>query len=79
MTNAIQQSSKMARAGDMRGAQAMAKCWGKKMKANITTEEQVMNYHQFSEAMNPAYKMIQQTNTAQRIEDMQNCEEEGEE
>lgn len=34
-TNAIQQSSKIARAGDLRGAQSIAKGWNRKMRNNI--------------------------------------------
>jgi len=37
--NCIQQSANMARAGNTRFAQAYAKNWGRKMKANAQTEE----------------------------------------
>lgn len=58
MQNAIQQHSKMARGGDFRGAQAMAKCWDRKLRTNIKNEDEIDNYQQFKSAMNPSYNMI---------------------
>jgi len=39
--NAIQQSSKIARAGDLKQAQVIAKTWNRKMRDNITSEAQL--------------------------------------
>lgn len=39
-TNAIQQSCKVARAGDLKQAQVIAKTWNRKMRNNIQNEGQ---------------------------------------
>jgi len=43
-SNAIQQSSKVARGGNLKQAQVIAKTWNRKMRSNIRTEEQMQNY-----------------------------------
>jgi len=47
--NAIQQSSKMAKKGNMREAQAYAKNWNRKMRANINSEEQVEHFNNYNQ------------------------------
>lgn len=41
MRNCVQQSAQVARDGDMRKAQVIAKQWNRKMRDNIESEEQI--------------------------------------
>lgn len=66
MINAIQQSSKLAKAGALREAQALAKCWGRKMKANITTSAQVKTFKEFDSAISGTYNMIKAESEKQK-------------
>ena len=58
--NAIQQSSKMAKRGDMREAQAYAKNWNRKMRSNINTGEQLEQYQNYNNNFGGVYNMIQE-------------------
>ena len=57
-SNAIQQSSKLAKRGEMRGAQAYAKSWKRKMRGQISNEEQAMNYQNYNKHFGDVYNMI---------------------
>lgn len=67
--NCIQQSSKMAREGNFRQAQSHAKIWGRQMKANIKSEEEVANYKQFNNAWGGAYNMMAQKHVEEECEE----------
>mmetsp|Transcript_24445 Transcript_24445/g.24031 ORF Transcript_24445/g.24031 Transcript_24445/m.24031 type:complete len:292 (+) Transcript_24445:1053-1928(+) len=47
-TNAVQQSSKMVKEGQLRGAQSYAKVWNRKMKNQMQDEAQVNQYMKFN-------------------------------
>eukprot|EP00347_Sterkiella_histriomuscorum_P012379 403368807 len=57
-TNAIQQSSKLAKRGQMREAQAIAKTWKRQMRGNVQSEEQAVQYQQFNKHFGEVYDMI---------------------
>ena len=57
-TNAIQQSSKLAKAGQMREAQAYAKSWNRRMRSQMNNEEQVKDYQNYNKHFGEVYKMI---------------------
>jgi hypothetical protein len=56
MRNCVQQSAKMARHGDTRQAQSMAKAWNRKMRSNIQTEEQVQGYQALNANFGDVYQ-----------------------
>ena len=58
--NAIQQASKQAKAGDVRGAQAKAKVWNKIMTKNAQTEEATEHLNMFKGNMNQMYSQMNQ-------------------
>lgn len=75
-TNAIQQSSKLAKKGQMMEAQVVAKTWNRRMRANINNEEQIADYGNYNRNFNDVYNMIQEN---QHLEDEQSDnEDEGE-
>lgn len=57
-TNAIQQSSKAARGGDLKKAQVIAKAWDRNMKSNLQSSQQVMDYKASAQARGQIYDMI---------------------
>ena len=56
--NAIQQSSKIARAGNVSEAQAISKTWNRHMKQAIRSEAQVNEYQNYNNAFGQVYKQL---------------------
>lgn len=59
-TNAIQQSSKLAKKGQMLEAQVIAKTWKRRMRQQISSEEQERDYANFNRNYAGVYDMIQE-------------------
>lgn len=59
-TNAIQQSSKLAKKGQMVEAQVIAKTWKRRMRQQISSEEQERDYANFNRNYAGVYDMIQE-------------------
>jgi hypothetical protein len=74
-THAIQQSSKFAKVGNFRGAQAYAKNWNRKMRGNTVSAEQEDNRQQFVENFDNLYNNIGKAD--QEMSDAEDGEEEG--
>lgn len=55
MRNCVQQSAKMARFGDMRQGQAIAKAWNRKMRDNLQSEQQIEDYKNFNAQFGGVY------------------------
>lgn len=71
MRNCIQQSAKIARDGDIRQAQVVAKAWNRKMRSNIQSEEQVNNYQAFNQNFGNVYNQLQSIKEDEACEEMQ--------
>ena len=73
--NCIQQSSKIARFGDLKQAQVVAKGWNRHMKKNIQNEAQFKNYQEFNQNFGDVYNQIGSVNEQQAQYDS-DCEAE---
>jgi hypothetical protein len=67
--NCIQQSSKIARFGDLKQAQVVAKTWNRHMKKNIKTDAQFKNYQDFNQNFGSVYQQIGTVNEEQALID----------
>jgi hypothetical protein len=57
-SNAAQQTSKIAKAGDMRGAQVISKAWNRKMKQRAHSPTQMRNLDNYQQKFNAVYDNI---------------------
>ena len=60
--NAIKQSSKLARDGDILKAQVHAKAWNRRMRDNVQTESQKEMYNNFQSNVGNMYSHMQVAN-----------------
>ena len=74
-TNAIQQSSKLAKKGQMKEAQVIAKTWKRRMRNQISNEDQMCDYQDFNRNYGDVYNMIQEQQAEEDDEDGDGGEE----
>lgn len=65
-TNAVIQSSKMARIGNTRGAQALAKGWNRKMRCQAVNKEQVEVRNNMNQHFGEMYQQLGQADQMER-------------
>lgn len=58
--NAIQQSSKMARAGKVKEAQVVSKAWNRRMRSQKNNMEQEEAFNVYNKHMGAQYNMVQE-------------------
>lgn len=76
-TNAIQQSSKLAKRGDIKQAQVIAKTWKRRMRGNISNKDQERDYAAFNNHFGDVYNMMNDANEeADELQPIQEAEEE---
>lgn len=55
MRNCIQQSAAVARTGDVKQAQVIAKTWNRHVRNNLQSEQQVHEYQNFNQNFGAVY------------------------
>lgn len=58
MRNCIQQSAKVARDGDVKQAQVIAKTWNRHVRNNLQSEQQVNEYQSFNQNFGAVYAQL---------------------
>jgi len=66
MRNCVQQSAKIARHGDTRQAQVIAKGWNRKMRSNLQSEQQINDYQNFNAQYRDVYNELQSIKEEER-------------